>query len=191
LSNQGYGQERPDYGSAPGQGAPYPGQGSPYPDQDARYADQGAAYGGQDARYADQDARYSDRGARYPGQGARRTDQGTAYPGQGTEAPPPALASSKGFMSSLFDFGFSSFVTPKVVKVVYVLITIVAGLFALVSVAVSFRTNVVFGIVTLFILAPLGFFIYLALWRIALEIFVVIFRISDDLRAIRDRGAMR
>jgi hypothetical protein len=79
-------------------------------------------------------------------------------------------------------------VTPKVVKVVYVLITIVLGLIALVGIAYSFRINVVLGIVDLFILAPLGFFIYLALWRIALEIFIVIFRISDDLRAIRDRG---
>ncbi len=149
MSNQGYGQERPDYDTAAGQGAGYAGPG-----------------GG------------------YPGQGA-------GNPGQGAGAPLPAQSGARGFVSSLFDFGFNSFVTPKVVKVVYVLITIVLGLVALVGVVFSFRINPVFGIIDLFILAPLGFFIYLALWRIALEIFMVIFRISDDLRIIRDRGIMR
>jgi hypothetical protein len=135
LSNQGYGQERPDYGAAPGQGA--------------------------------------------------------GYPGQATGGSPPAQSTAKGFISSLFDFGFNSFVTPKVIKVVYVLITIVLGLVALAGVAFSFRISPIFGIIDLLILAPLGFFIYLALWRIALEIFMIIFRISDDLRIIRDRGIMR
>lgn len=103
----------------------------------------------------------------------------------------PDLTSPKGFVASLFDFGFNSFVTPKVVKVLYVLIMIMIGLSALVFLLFAFRVNALFGILSLVILCPLYFFVYLALWRIVLEIFVVVFRIADDLRYIRSRGDLR
>lgn len=143
---------------------------------------------------------YQAQGA-YPGQGTAYPAQGAGYPGQGAAYPSPGMpgypaatqeaSSAKGFVSSLFDFGFNSFVTPKVVKVVYVLIMGVLGLAGLVSAVVAFRLNLIFGLLVLVIIAPLFFFVYLALWRIALEIFVVVFRIADDLRAIRDRGGLR
>ena len=143
---------------------------------------------------------YQAQGA-YPGQGTAYPAQGAGYPGQGAAYPSPGMpgstaatqeaSSAKGFVSSLFDFGFNSFVTPKVVKAVYVLIMGVLGLAGLVSAVVAFRLNLIFGLLVLVIIAPLFFFVYLALWRIALEIFVVVFRIADDLRAIRDRGGLR
>src|SRR5260370_10306641 len=72
-----------------------------------------------------------------------------------TEAAPPlgqaqqAFSSPKGFVASLFDFGFNSFVTPKVVKVVYVLIMIMTALSAVVFLLFAFRVSAVFGIVSL------------------------------------------
>jgi hypothetical protein len=178
LTDQGFGQSRPEdvtragqvppaqppHGAAQGQGAyqaqgAYPGQGTAYPAQ----------------------------GAGYPGQGA-------AYPGPGMPGYPAATqeaSSAQGFVASLFDFGFNSFVTPKVVKVVYVLIMVVLGLFGLACTGIAFVFKPILGIFVLIIVAPLFFFVYLALWRIALEIFVVVFRIADDLRAIRDRGGLR
>jgi Domain of unknown function (DUF4282) len=97
-------------------------------------------------------------------------------------------ATAKSFMASLFDFGFNSFVTPKVVKVIYVLMMILIGLGALLFAISAFRLNPVFGVISLFILCPLFFLVELALWRIVLELFIVIFRIADDLRLIRVRG---
>jgi hypothetical protein len=118
------------------------------------------------------------------GQGAWAAPGGMAY-----NAPPPGVASSsKGFLASLFDFGFNSFVTPKVVKVVYVLMTIVISLGTIGIIITGFRVNIAAGIFFLVIVAPLFFFIYLALWRIALEVFILLFRIGDDIRSIRDRG---
>jgi hypothetical protein len=99
--------------------------------------------------------------------------------------------SAKGFVGSLFDFGFTSFVTPLVVKVLYVLIMIVLGLVGLGSVVIAFAVNTVLGIFTLIIAAPLSFFISLALYRIILELFVVIFRVAEDIHAIRERGDLR
>ena len=81
--------------------------------------------------------------------------------------------------------------TPKVVKVVYVLIMAGLALAELGYLIFAFKTSTVFGIISLVILCPLSFFVYLALWRILLELFIVIFRIADDIRSIRERGDFR
>lgn len=94
-------------------------------------------------------------------------------------------------MGALFDFGFTSFVTPKVVRVLYPLIMILAGLGALGLAATAFSISVVVGILALIIFAPLYFLVVTAIWRIALEFFVVIFRVAEDIRAIRERGDFR
>jgi hypothetical protein len=108
----------------------------------------------------------------------------------------PARASSPGspddgsgtFISALFDIDFKSFVAIKVIKVVYVLIMILLGLSAVSYAIFAFRIDTLFGVISLVILCPLYFFICLALWRIVLEVIVVVFRIAEDLHAIRLRG---
>lgn len=131
----------------------------------------------------------------YPGQGAPYPGQGAAYPGQGGGQgggwmPPQAQAAAKGFFASLFDISFTSFVTPKIIKILYVLMMILLGLVALGYIVFAFSVNAILGLLVLIIIAPLMFFIYLALWRIALEIIMVIFKVSEDVRAIRDRGSI-
>jgi len=182
MSNQGYGRNPGDYGALPGQDAGY-GQGG-YPGQGA------TAYAGQDAGYGQ--AGYGAQGAGYAAQGGGYSTQGMEYPDQGAAAHGPAShASAKGFVSSLFDFGFTSFVTPKIVKVVYGLVMFLLGLGALGLLIFFFKISLIAGIIGLIILCPLYFFVNLALWRIVLELFIAVFRIADDLRAIRDRGDFR
>jgi hypothetical protein len=111
-------------------------------------------------------------------------------PGGIGQSAPQQRGDAKGFLGALFDFGFTSFVTPKVVKVLYVLIVIGVGLSALLLAVTAFRVNVAFGFVALVIAAPLYFLVVTAFYRIALEFFMVIFRISDDIRAIRERGGL-
>jgi hypothetical protein len=96
-------------------------------------------------------------------------------------------SSQSGFIASLFDFRFNSFVTPRVVRVVYAIGMIIIGLSALGFLLFAFKVSALFGIISLCILCPLYFLLYLALWRIALELIMIIFRIGDDLRSIRDR----
>jgi Domain of unknown function (DUF4282) len=174
MSNQGYGRNPADYGPLPGQEAGY--------GQEA-YPGQGAAYTGQDGAYGQPG--YTAQGAGYTAQGAGYTEQGA------TTHSPASHASAKGFVGSLFDFGFTSFVTPKVVKVVYVLIMAGLALAEVGYLIFAFKTSPVFGIISLVILCPLSFFVYLALWRILLELFIVVFRIADDIRSIRERGDFR
>jgi hypothetical protein len=102
-----------------------------------------------------------------------------------------STADAKGFLGSLFDIGFTSFVTPKVIRVLYLLIIIGSILTGLSYSVIAFKVNAAFGIVTLFVLAPLFTMIVLAMWRIFLEVFMVIFRISDDIRDVRQRGEFR
>jgi Domain of unknown function (DUF4282) len=133
------------------------------------------------------------------GRAAYRPEQSAADPVPGGAGYPPPSApprqqsatATKGFLSALFDFGFTSFVTPKVVKVLYPLIMIFAALGALGFVAAAFSANTVFGILALFILAPLFFLVTTAIYRILLEFFIVIFRVAEDIRALRERGDLR
>jgi hypothetical protein len=103
----------------------------------------------------------------------------------------PGQTGAKGFLGALFDFRFTSFVTPKVVKVLYPLIMILTGLTALSFIDIAFRASIGFGFVSLFILAPLFFLVVTAIYRILLEFFIVIFRVAEDIRAMRERGDIR
>ena len=135
-----------------------------------------------------------------PQQGAPQ--QGTFQPGapqqgvypQGAQqdvfaqGAPRRAAESRGFFGALFDFSFTSFVTTKIIKVLYALILVLAVLTALVYTIIAFKVSAGFGILTLVIGDPLFIIIVMAFWRLVLEAFIVVFRISDDIRALRERG---
>jgi hypothetical protein len=104
------------------------------------------------------------------------------------EPAPGPKADARGFLGALFDFGFTSFVTPKVIKVLYMLIVIGTVLSALVFTIMVFEASVAFGVLTLVVGDPLFILIVLAIYRIILEFFVVTFRVAEDIRALRERG---
>ena len=100
-----------------------------------------------------------------------------------------AVADSKGFFGSLFDFSFNSFVTPKIIKVLYVLYTIWTVVWALIFLRLGFRYGgTAGGIFTLVIVDPIFLLLTLGVYRVILELFMVIHRMHEDLKAIRDRG---
>jgi hypothetical protein len=126
----------------------------------------------------------------YPETGSRRAGRKRASAGPGA-ALPGDEAEGRGFLSALFDFGFTSFVTPKVIKVLYILITIGTVASALVFTIIVFKASVAFGVAILVFGDPLFILIVLAIYRIILEFFVVTFRVAEDIRAIRERGDLR
>jgi uncharacterized protein DUF4282 len=85
----------------------------------------------------------------------------------------------KSFFSALFDLSFSSFVTTKIVKVLYVLAMVVCGVAAVSYIAWAFTDSVGLGLFALFIAAPLFFLIYVIYTRVVLEVFIAIFRIAE------------
>jgi hypothetical protein len=120
------------------------------------------------------------------------TPPGATPPGGVRPMGPPAGASrgadSRGFLSALFDFSFTSFVTTRIIKVLYVLITVLVSLVALFYTIIAFRLSTGFGLLVLIIGDPLYIIIVMGFWRLVLEAFVVVFRIAEDVRALRERG---
>jgi hypothetical protein len=84
-----------------------------------------------------------------------------------------------GFFAALFDFSFSRFVTPMIVKFVYVLATIVLAIGYVGFVIGAFTRNVGAGVLTL-ILGAVVVLIYLAFIRMTLEFYFAIVRMSED-----------
>lgn len=84
-------------------------------------------------------------------------------------------------MKELFDFNFNSFVTPKIIKIVYILIIIGLGITYLAIVISSFAARqVALGFFILVILGPLVVLIYLALARMGLESLIAAIRTAEN-----------
>ncbi|MBJ7519978.1 MAG: DUF4282 domain-containing protein [Solirubrobacteraceae bacterium] len=106
----------------------------------------------------------------------------------------------KGFFGSLFDLSFSSFVTTKVIKVLYVL-SLVLLVLAYIAIAVALFTggssspdyygdgfytdsggSPALGLLWLFVGGPLMLFFYTLFYRVVFELIIVVFRIFENTR---------
>jgi len=114
--------------------------------------------------------------------------QGLAQQGLKQQGLKQQGSDSKGFFGALFDFSFTSFVTTRIIKVLYALILVLAVLTALFYTVIMFRVSAGLGLATLIIGDPLFIIIVMAFWRLVLEAFVVVFRMAEDVRALRERG---
>ena len=86
---------------------------------------------------------------------------------------------AKGFLGSVFDFSFTHFVTTSIIKFIFILLMIFAGLAALAFIGIGFKQGTGTGFVFL-LLAPVIFFIYVVFARIWCEIIIVLFRIAEN-----------
>ena len=91
----------------------------------------------------------------------------------------------KGFLGTLFDFSFSEFITTKVIKFILGLAMVVNAILTIVFIFGAFRAGWLGGIIVL-ILSPLLYLVMMLFSRIYLELIIVIFRIAENLIAIRD-----
>jgi hypothetical protein len=86
----------------------------------------------------------------------------------------------KGFLASLFDVSFSTLITPKVIKVIYLLSMVLIGLAALVFVVGAFQSSAGAGLFVLIVGAPLVSLVYLIYTRVVLEVIIALFRIMES-----------
>lgn len=98
--------------------------------------------------------------------------QPSAGPGGGQ---PPR----KGFFGALFDLSFEHFVTPMLVKAVYVLAIVGLVLVWVVFLLTSFSQSPELGVAVL-VLGPLGVLLYLCLIRMTLEFYLAVTRMSQE-----------
>jgi hypothetical protein len=195
----GYPQQQSAQGGyAPPPPAPQPGyagqeQGQAY-GQEQGYVGPDQTYVGQDQTYAGSDQPYAGLGQGYqaPGQPGPDPAQWQGVPGIPAARPGTRKqrgTGERGFIGSLFDFSFTSMVTPKIIKVLYVLFTLWTAVVALFILVISFRTGgMAGGLFVLIIIEPIFVLLMLGLYRVILEAFMVVFRIYEETVKIREHN---
>ena len=183
----------PAYTPPSGTGAGQPGYAAPaysasgqdqaqaqaFPPQDQTYTAQGQGQGYQQG--------YQPPSYAQSGQGAVPPPQWQAAPPTPGKPRQQRAAGEKGFVGSLFDFSFTSLVTPKIIKVLYILFTIWTALLGLSILIIGFKTGgVAGGLFTLIIIEPIFVLLTLGIYRVVLELFMVVFRIYDETKKIRE-----
>ena len=185
-------------GQQQGQGYPPP---PPFTAQEQGFAPRDQTYASQDQGWGQQDQTFTTigPGAQAPGQeyqgyqaSGYATAGGAGVPQwQGIAGVTPAASrprGERGFVGSLFDFSFESFVTPKIIKVLYILVTIWTLLLGLFFLIIGFRSGGFFGgMAVLIIVEPIFVLLTLGVYRVVLEAFMVVFRIHDDTKKIREK----
>jgi hypothetical protein len=85
------------------------------------------------------------------------------------------------FLQGLFRLSFDQFASPKIMRFIYGLSILWAGVIALFFIIVGFKISNWVGIFALFLGAPLLFLLTVTYSRVFLEMILVIFRIADHL----------
>ena len=94
------------------------------------------------------------------------------------------MEEKKGFMSSLFDFSFRHFVTPRIIGILYGVLLVFTAIGAIAMIAVMFMMHPGFGVLALLVLAPLYFFLSVLSYRVILELIIAIHGMKRDLADI-------
>lgn len=99
-----------------------------------------------------------------------------------------ATASPDAGISALFDLGFSRFITLRVIKLLYIAGLALIGLAWVVVVIAGFAAGFLAGVGVL-VVGSIAALIYMVMFRISLEMIVVIFRIGENTsRLVELRG---
>ena len=93
----------------------------------------------------------------------------------------------QGFFAALFDFSFSRFITPMIIRFVYILATALIGLTWFVLLISSFAQSAASGLVVL-LLGPVIALVYLAFIRMTLEIYLAVLRMSEAIHQRLPQG---
>ncbi len=91
----------------------------------------------------------------------------------------------KGFVGQVFDLSFSSFVTIRVVRILFVFQIIMAGIMTFMFLARGFGGGFFHGLMAL-VVSPVVFFLMVLAARLWCELTMVIFRIGENTSALVD-----
>jgi len=97
-----------------------------------------------------------------------------------------------GFFKSLFDFKFKSFITMRVIRVIYAILVVLTILFGvLLFISVVFLNDMYYGYgngmrLLFAMVVPLGTILYLIIFRLWTEFMANIYRIGDNTQKMVD-----
>jgi len=94
-----------------------------------------------------------------------------------------------GMFSLLTDLGFKRFVTPRLVRTIYLLSLAAAGIGAFAWVREGFAESFTRGLFTL-VTGPLAFFLYALVARVCLEFVLAVIRIAENTDKLVERQTL-
>lgn len=110
-----------------------------------------------------------------------------------TDQSPGSVLSSlwqqiRAVLDLVLDLSFKRFVTPRLVRMLYVLSLLAAVFYAVSWMFSGFKTGTLSGMFTL-ITAPVAFLLYLIFARVTVELILAIFRIADKIAPLSEEAA--
>jgi hypothetical protein len=100
----------------------------------------------------------------------------------------PGQADIKSFLASLFDFSFSSLVTTKIVRFLYILLLVVGTVWAVVVLLGALAEGAPWGVLAI-VVVPVLWLIGVIYLRVLMETLIVLFRIAENVQTIaRSKG---
>ena len=100
-----------------------------------------------------------------------------------SEKPNPNLEEAKSLLGSVFDLSFTNLITPKIIKWLYIIGIIAAGLFAGGWVLNAMRGSFFAGLLSL-VFAPIVFVFYVLSTRVGLEVVLAVFQMAESMKNI-------
>ncbi|MCA5894879.1 DUF4282 domain-containing protein [Isoptericola sp. NEAU-Y5] len=132
-------------------------------------------------------------GQSYPPPGQQMPDPGlypgNEYPPDRSARPLAHEAGAGSFFGALFDYSFTRYITPTIVKAVYVIVTVLVALGWLGGLVAAFQGGWLPGVLFLafgWIVA----LVYLAIARISLEFFVAVISVSQKVNRYAERDGL-
>ncbi|MEN8113090.1 MAG: DUF4282 domain-containing protein [Actinomycetota bacterium] len=80
----------------------------------------------------------------------------------------------------IFDLTFTKYVTPMVIRIIYILVMVLAAIAWLVAIIGATNANGFLGFLAGLVFGGLGFLVMLLLYRVMLELVMVIFAIKEN-----------
>lgn len=90
------------------------------------------------------------------------------------------MPDDKNFFAALFDFSFQQQLTRRLVKLLYIIGILVGGISVVTFVVLGFQQSPADGLINL-VAGIVSLFIGILIWRVLLEMTLVILRISDSI----------
>lgn len=87
--------------------------------------------------------------------------------------------------ADIFDLSFKKYVTPTVIRVLFILVMVFAALWWLFIVIAGFSSSVGAGLGAL-VIGGVGFFMFILMYRVFFELVMVIFSIKENTKATAD-----
>jgi hypothetical protein len=88
------------------------------------------------------------------------------------------METNEGLMG-VFDFTFTKFVTPVIIKILYILVIVFAGLFWIIALITSIFNGLA-AFLGVLVFGTLGFLMFILLYRVMFELVMVIFAIKEN-----------